>query len=315
MDFDINDKKETLPTPLISVIVTTKNEEANIENCLRSIESQRYPKENLEIIVIDNQSTDRTQEIAQKFTSLVLDKGPERSAQRNFGILSVAKGEHALFLDADMILAPNLIQGCVQKIRQAGSIALHIPEIILGDNFWSKVRRFERRFYDGTVVDGVRFFRIEDFKEAGGFDESLSGPEDWDLDKKLKQRGSIGLVSCQPILDWDHKTWSQSDFISKMGVDPSRYGGVVFHNESQFNLKTYLNKKSYYSGDMNKYVEKWGQDDPDIQKQLGLGYRFFGVFLEKGKWKRLLAQPHLTIGMYFLRFLVGLRFLCRGSND
>ncbi len=298
--------------PLVSVIITTKDEEANIENCLRSIYAQNYPKECFEIIVVDNQSSDRTKEIAQKFTPLVFDKGSERSEQRNFGIFSIAQAKYALFLDADMILAPNLIQGCVQKIQQSKNIALHIPEIILGKSFWSQVRRFERKFYNGTVVDGVRFFRIEEFKRIGGFDETLSGPEDWDLDKKFKQSGSIGLVPTQPILNWDCEKWCLSDFIRAMGVVPSQYGGVVFHNESQFDLITYLEKKGYYSKDMNKYIEKWGSDDPDIQKQLGFRYRFFWVFVEKGKWRWLLSSPILTLGMYFLRIAIGIRFLLRG---
>ena len=301
-------------TPLVSVVITTKNEETNIENCLRSIYAQNYPKEYFEVIVVDNQSSDRTKEIAQKFTPLVFDKGSERSEQRNFGIFSIAQGEYSLFLDADMILAPNLIQGCVQQIQKSKNIALHIPEIILGKSFWSQVRRFERKFYNGTVVDGARFFRVEEFKAIGGFDETLSGPEDWDLDKKFKQRGSIGLVPIQPILNWDCEKWCLSEFIRTMGVVPSSYGGVVFHNESQFNLITYLEKKGYYSKDMNKYIEKWGRDDPDIQKQLGFGYRFFGVFVEKGKWRWLLSSPILALGMYFLRITVGIRFLLRGLH-
>ncbi len=301
-------------TPLVSVVITTKNEETNIENCLRSIYAQNYPKEYFEVIVVDNQSSDRTKEIAQKFTPLVFDKGSERSEQRNFGIFSIAQGEYSLFLDADMILAPNLIQGCVQQIQKSKNIALHIPEIILGKSFWSQVRRFERKFYNGTVVDGARFFRVEEFKAIGGFDETLSGPEDWDLDKKFKQRGSIGLVPIQPILNWDCEKWCLSEFIRTMGVVPSSYGGVVFHNESQFNLITYLEKKGYYSKDMNKYIEKWGRDDPDIQKQFGFGYRFFGVFVEKGKWRWLLSSPILALGMYFLRITVGIRFLLRGLH-
>ena len=91
-------------TPLVSVVITTKNEEANIKNCLRSIYAQNYPKECFEVIVVDNQSSDRTQAIAQKFTPLVFDKGSERSEQRNFGIFSITQGEYSLFLDADMIL-------------------------------------------------------------------------------------------------------------------------------------------------------------------------------------------------------------------
>ncbi len=66
---------------IVSVVVTTKNEKKHIENCLLSIQEQTYP--HIETIVVDNASTDRTKEIARKYTDLVFDKGPERSAQRN----------------------------------------------------------------------------------------------------------------------------------------------------------------------------------------------------------------------------------------
>lgn len=59
------------------------------------------------------------------------------------------------------------------------------------------------------------------------------------------------------------------------------------------------------------YNEKWGKSDPDLKKQFGIYYRFFGIFTEKGKWKKLLLHPFLAMGMYFLRFLVGVKFLTR----
>ena len=68
----------------VSVIVTTKNEEKNIENCLRSIKAQTYPQEKIEIIVVDNNSTDKTKEIGKRYTERVYNFGPERSAQRKF---------------------------------------------------------------------------------------------------------------------------------------------------------------------------------------------------------------------------------------
>jgi glycosyltransferase involved in cell wall biosynthesis len=52
--------------PLISVVVTTKNEQENIENCLKSIKNQSY--KNYEIIVVDNFSTDETKKIARKYS-------------------------------------------------------------------------------------------------------------------------------------------------------------------------------------------------------------------------------------------------------
>lgn len=309
----VETKKQALNdhSDLVSIVITTKNEEQNIQNCLLSIKSQTYPKNKIEIIVVDNDSTDETKKIARNFTELIFNKGPERSAQRNLGILSAASGQYAMFLDADMILSPCLIENCVHFIKKNNCIALYIPEIILGTSYGCRIRRFERSFYNGTVIDAARFFKKNTFEQLGGFDETLSGPEDWDFDKKLRSLGNIGLVDGQPNKKTIPEGWHQAKFISPLGVDPSKFGPVIYHNESNFNLNQYLEKKAYYSQDMDKYIEKWGNKDPDIRKQLGMWYRFFGVFFEKGKWKTLLGKPHLALGMYGLRFLVGVVFFSR----
>src|SRR3990172_11954649 len=133
-----------MDTPLVSIIITTKNEENNIANCLKSIKAQSYPQEKIEIIVVDNASTDKTKEIALTYTDKVFDKGPERSAQRNYGMIDKSSGHYVMYIDADMILSPDLISACVNYTNQTHSTALHIKEIILGQSYWSKVRRFER---------------------------------------------------------------------------------------------------------------------------------------------------------------------------
>lgn len=267
---------------LVSVIITTKNEEKNIENCLESVKKQNYPQDLLEIIVVDNNSMDKTKEIALKYTDKVFDKGPERSAQRNFGV-EKSSGEYFIYLDADMILDQNVIKNSVKKIEDHPELtALYISEIVTGEKFWSKVRRFERSFYDGTVIDCARFIKKDIFLKVGGFDEKLTGPEDWDLDKKLRNMGKVALVKTP-----------------------------VYHNEAEFDLKKYLNKKGYYAQKFDTYIAKWGKNDLDLKKQLGVYYRFLGVFVEKGKWKKMMAHPILMLGMYFLRFLVGVKFLVR----
>lgn len=267
---------------LISLIITTKNEERNIEKNLESILAQNYPKEKLEIVVVDNNSRDRTKEIALKYTEKVYNMGPERSAQKNFGVRK-SKGEYFLHLDADMQLSKNVISECIEKCSSdINIIALYIPEKIIGRGFWGKVRNFERSFYDGTVVDGVRFIRRDKFLEAGGFDEKIYACEDWDLDKKLKKLGKFDIIR-----------------------------SPLYHNELEFNLNKYLEKKKYYSKNVDVYIKKWGKNDPDVKKQFGFCYRFAGVFVENGKWRKLLRHPFLAGGMYFLRFLVGLKYLIR----
>ncbi len=313
---------------MVSVIVTTKNEEKNIANCLRSIRNSINRTSSInsinwdgEIIVVDNNSSDNTVKIAKEFTDKVYDKGPERSAQRNFGV-ERSSGKYLLYLDADMILSENVIQECVDKYEKEGCVALFIPERIVSlsdkqlsplcnqsydlsshlpkvnhqyhwnhflnhcnQNFWTRIRDFERSFYDATEIDCVRFVRKDAFKKVGGFDETLTGPEDWDFDRRIRKTGKVGIINTP-----------------------------LYHNEGGFNLKKYLRKKSSYAESMSRYMEKWGQNDPIVKKQLGACYRLLGVFIENGRWKKLIRHPLLTLGMYLLRFMVGITYGIRDEK-
>jgi len=272
--------------PLVSITITTKNEERNIANCLKSIKQQTYPQKFIEIIVIDNNSIDKTKQLAKKYTKKVFNKGPERSVQRNFGMIEKSKGKYLMFLDADMTLSKTTINKAVSELENTDLGALYIHEIILGDSFFSKVRNFERSFYNGTVIDCVRFIKKGIFRKVGGFDPSLTGPEDWDLDKKIRK------IAKTAVLD----------------------NAVIYHNEGRFELKNYLSKKSYYSKSFDKYIKKWGKSDADIKKQFSPFYRYFIVFTEHGKWKKLALRPFLTLSIIYLRFLVGLVYLCQKNK-
>ena len=71
--------------PIVSVIITTHNSQNYLNNCLKSIAEQSYPKNKIEIIVVDNNSTDETKKIAQLYVKKLYNKGKERCSQRNFG--------------------------------------------------------------------------------------------------------------------------------------------------------------------------------------------------------------------------------------
>ena len=264
--------------PVVSVIVTTKNEERNIGACLESVFQQSMTL--FEMIVVDNYSEDKTAEIAREYGADVFKKGPERSAQRNYGVKK-AQGRYILYLDADMRLSSGLLEDCVNRCEADSEISgIYIPEIIVGEGFWIKVRKFERRFYDATVIDAVRFVPRSAFKKVDGFDLRFTGPEDWDFDKKIRGLGKTVLSA-----------------------------SYLEHDEGKFDFKHYLGKKSYYAKSFDIYAEKWGKDDPDIRKQLSLMYRFVGVFVEQGKYLKLLKHPILTLGMFSLRFLVGFVYI------
>ena len=112
----------------VSVIVTTKNEARHIANCLESVKKQSLGDYDIETIVVDNASIDNTKEIALRYTPNVFNWGPERSAQRNFGVLK-AQGDYILYLDADMIPDKEVISSCMQAVsRDPQIVALYIQK-------------------------------------------------------------------------------------------------------------------------------------------------------------------------------------------
>jgi glycosyltransferase involved in cell wall biosynthesis len=178
--------------PLVSVIITTKNEEQVLASCIRSIQNQTYFS--IETIVVDNNSGDHTKDIATSFGVQVFDKGPERSSQRNFGAKK-AKGTYLLFLDADMELTLKVVEEAVvligQKTMSRGQKkykALVIPEESFGIGFWAACKALERSYYLGVPwIESARFFEKKAFQAIGGYDETLTGPEDFELPQRMKQ--------------------------------------------------------------------------------------------------------------------------------
>lgn len=265
--------------PLVSVILCTKNEETNISNCIESIKNQTYPQDKIEIIVVDNNSSDNTVNIAKSHTDKVYNKNPKRATQLNYGV-NKSTGKYILYPDADMTLSENVIKECVD-LCEKGNVALYIPERIIGKGFWIKVRDYERSFYNATCIDAVRFVQKDKFLEINGFDENIDfGPDDWDFNRRIKQTGKTDIIS-----------------------------STLNHNEGEFSVTNYLNKKKKYMPTFDKYIDKWSKDDPIIRMQLGAYYRLFGVFTENGKWNKMTTKPSLLLGLYLLRVMVGIQYL------
>src|SRR6266550_6199418 len=98
---------------LVSIIVPTRNSARFLRACLDSIKRQTYRL--IEIIVVDNHSTDGTIDIASEFTTSVFTFGPERSAQVNFGV-RLAAGQYVYKVDSDFVLDRQVVESCVAAI-------------------------------------------------------------------------------------------------------------------------------------------------------------------------------------------------------
>lgn len=90
--------------PKVSVVIPTFNEEKNLLVCLESIFKQTYPRDKLEVIVVDDCSTDKTLEVAKKFPVKVLISGARHGEVSKMIGFKKARGEYAIYLDADVEL-------------------------------------------------------------------------------------------------------------------------------------------------------------------------------------------------------------------
>lgn len=257
--------------PLVSVIVTTKNNTDTIRACLRSITKQTYP--HIELIVIDNYSSDDTRHVAREFTDLVYNQGPERSAQRNFGV-NKATGTYVLIVDSDMELTKDVVSACTKAMEDDPAITgIVIPEESFGTGFWAKCKQLERSFYVGVDwIEAARFFERKTYQQVGGYDESMTSGEDWDLSQRVAAMGELGRIT-----------------------------PVIRHNEGHLQLLRTLRKKAAYAKQFTAYTG--AESAKTVQKADRSPYvivlKRYGLFLRKPH--KLFRNPILGLGVLFMK--------------
>ena len=215
--------------PLVSIIIPTKNSAETLLACITSIKSQTYS--NIEYIVVDNYSSDATQDIAKNNGARLMIVGNERSSQRNTGARS-AQGEFLVFIDSDMELPPGVIYECVQIMQQHASMqAIVIPEDSFGTTLWAACKNFERSTYaNSSWLHGARFFRSSAFTSISGFQEDIIGAEDFDIHTRT---------------------------VNAFGISGIGYSSIALrHNEGALTLAHLLKKKYYYGSTLTAYANK-----------------------------------------------------------
>lgn len=193
-----------------------------------SIREQTYS--DLEISVVDNFSTDGTAAIASRLADRFFQLGPERSAQRNAGLQN-STGEFIFFVDSDMVVEPHVVERCVNRVATSPCI-IAIPEISIGEGYWSRCKAFERSFYvsDKTTA-AARFYPRSLLISLGGYDEHLYAGEDWDL--------SMRASAVMPL-----------DFIDE----------IIIHDEGRLSWLVQTRKKFYYGLNLPCFIRKHGRE-------------------------------------------------------
>jgi len=189
----------------VSVIITTFNRARFVEEAIRSVLLQRRLAP-LEIIVVDDGSTDNTPEVVETFGSFVKYVFQDHrgvSSARNHGI-ALSSGEWIAFLDSDDLWLPD-------KLSRHWQFCMENPDILISqtDEIWLRhgVRLNPRKYHEKP--DGYCFDRLLErclvspsavmihrsvFDAVGVFDERLLACEDYDLWLRIGYRFPIGLV-------------------------------------------------------------------------------------------------------------------------
>jgi len=212
--FDSQPSSEKIP--FASVLVAAWNEEKHISKCLDSIIANDYPKDRMEILVIDGMSGDRTREIVKDYASrsplIRLVDNPKRyfPAAMNVGIEN-ARGEVILITSAHSLCDPKYVSACVRHQQESG--AENVGGVLriergsetgvgraiasaLASKFGSGNSGVKTGVKVPTWADTAAFgcYRRKLFDEIGLFDERLLSSSDLDLNLRIRKTGGRILL-------------------------------------------------------------------------------------------------------------------------
>lgn len=207
--------------PLVSVIVPCYNEQATIRLLLEAIRAQTYPRRELEVVVADGLSTDRTREEIAAFQrdcpdlDVKIVDNPKHIIPTGLNrAMAKAKGEYIIRLDAHSMPSPDYVARCVADLeRGLGDNVGGVWEIHPVGQSW-QARSIaaaaahplgvgDARYRIGGAaqsVDTVPFgaFRRSLVERIGTFDESLLSNEDYEFNVRVRQSG--GVVWLDPAI-------------------------------------------------------------------------------------------------------------------
>lgn len=204
--------------PLVSLIIPNYNYGRSLGLCIRSAKDQDYP--NLEIIVVDDCSTDGSAEIARSHGVTVVSTGTNSgvAVARNTGAAR-ARGSILFFLDSDVALSPGAVRAAVDLLRDNPGIGavcgMYEPEPLIRDSLVEECRCLQAYYWrtssEGTVsflISAMCAMRVEVFEEIGPFNPKLRQTEEVDYGQRLSRRYDLLLTpAVRGAHDDDHEMW------------------------------------------------------------------------------------------------------------
>ena len=211
----------------VSIIIPTKNEGDVLKNCLNSIQNLEYPKDKMEVIIVDAHSRDNTVEIAKKFgCKVVYENVGTRAGACNIGVKN-AKGEYIAFTDADCVLQKDWMKNLIKQFNDEKIASVGGPNTTPEDDtefakcvgaVLSFLSKPGARY--GLVADRATWtfhnsgcnaaYRKDVIEEAGGFNNKLVTCEDEEMDYRIGEKGYKLLFTPDAVVyHYRRPTWKR----------------------------------------------------------------------------------------------------------
>ena len=254
---------------LVSVTIPTFNSEKTLEKTLEKVKNQTY--KNIEIIIIDSYSKDKTLEIARKFNvKIVMCKGKLLEA-RIVGAKK-SKGAYVLLLDSDQILEKTSIERAVEKMKDY-------------DYLWFYERSYNKEKFLPSLYDADRIL-VQKYLEEG-----VVLPRFFKRDLLLKAFSNIPKAHISICGAQDHIVTSYE--VEKISKKMGKVENAVFHIEPDSLIKLF--RKQY----------RWGKTTKDFYERKV--YR--KLITKKDKFRKFrFNEPVLSAKSFMLRILRGVPY-------
>lgn len=214
--------------PFVSVVVITKNNAKTIEECIKSLINQTFPREKYEIIFVDGQSVDGTDKTIHNyvqhhdFVKLFYEEQGTMGYARNLGVKK-SKGEIIAFIDADAVAPENWLMCIVDRFREKNIVALGGLDILVSESKSSKAidswRRMERKVGVKAIphIKTVNFaIRRDSLVMCGSFDSSLSHLDETELLARFYAKTKTNGILYDPEIVVYHKRAQSIDFSKRI---------------------------------------------------------------------------------------------------
>ncbi|MCI4592664.1 glycosyltransferase family 2 protein [Sphingobium sp. BYY-5] len=193
-------KGAAVVAPLVSVIIPVWNSPDYIRHCLAALEQQTLPRDQYEIVVVDNGSTDDTASIARAVPGIIVleETRPGSYAARNRALKEV-RGTFVAFTDADCLPAPDWLEAALSAARSHPEFGVLAGRIELFDEAlpdgqacgdYERIFSFPQAFAErGNCATANWVSRKDVFDRLGGFDAALKSGGDRQMALRIRDSG------------------------------------------------------------------------------------------------------------------------------